>query len=202
MLGAQTPLWRALLLGRSLRLRVTAGGQYGALVSDGQLYRLVRSVWLHADALHLLVNVVSIVVIGRLLEPWVGAVRLWWWFVLGGVVGSVASQLAGLSQSDGASGGAFALFGALTLICWRARDRFDAEDAPLVRWWLPGFLLLNLVISFALPFVDGIAHLGGLSVGLLVGAVASPQRPARWVTGLELLGTGGLVGLALCGPLL
>jgi rhomboid protease GluP len=190
----------AMFLERSLRFRVTAGGQYGPLVDDGQLWRLVRSVGLHADGLHLLVNAVALIVLGRLLEPWVGPVRTLWWFAIAGVGGSITSHLAGLTQSDGASGGAFGLLGAMIVLGWRNRARLDPEDRPIVTRWLPAFLVLNIAVSLVLPFVDAVGHLGGLGVGVIVGSLATPNRPGRLITALEALGFAGLVAIAITGP--
>jgi len=191
----------ALFLERTVQMRVMAGGQYGPLVWDGQIWRLVRSVGLHADALHLLVNCVAIGVLGRLIEPWVGAVRMAWWFSLAGVAGSVASQLAGLTQSDGASGGAFGLLGALIVLGWRHREQIIEADRPIITRWLPVFLVLNIVLSLILPFVDAIGHLGGLGAGLVMGAFARPHPPSRRVQIAEGLGVALWVLIAVSGPL-
>ena len=163
--GLAGPL-EALLLDRSVRTRIAVGGQDRAMVDDGEIWRLATSVLLHADALHLLLNALALLALGRILEPWVGSVRLLSWFVLGGVGGSIVSQLSGVRQSDGASGGAFALLGAAVVLGWRWRARLDAEDRRMLGPVLWGFLALNLVLSFALPFVDAAGHVGGLLVGL------------------------------------
>ncbi len=198
---ARTPVWTALFWERSVRLRVTVGGQYGPLVDDGQWWRLVRSVGLHADPLHLAVNVLALFVLGRLLEPWVGAVRWLWWFGICGVAGSIASHLAGLTQSDGASGGAFGLLGAVAVLGWRVRDQLGEDDRVLVVRWLPIFIVLNLVVSLVLPFVDAVGHGGGLLLGLILGAVAStpPARPSLGMTAAEALGAGFLLGACVFG---
>lgn len=172
----------ALVLARSVRMRVTVGGQYRPLVDDGQLWRLMRSVLLHADLAHLLVNLVALWVLGRILEPWVGPVRLWCWFLLAGLGGSVASHLVGLLQSDGASGGAFGLFAAAVVLAWRARASLPDEDRPVLLRALPGLLVLNLAVGLALPVIDGIAHVGGLLVGVaLAFAVRSPRPGRTWL---------------------
>ncbi len=161
---------RALLFGRDVRFRVAVGGQYRVLVESGQAWRLVTSTLLHADALHLAVNAVAIASLGRLLEPWVGALRWASWFAIGAVGGSVASQLAGVTQSDGASGGAFALLGAALVLGARLRGELEPSDARLMGPVLWGFTALNAVLSVVLPFIDAVGHLGGLAVGLLLGA--------------------------------
>lgn len=193
---AKLPLLQALFGSRGLRMRVTAGGQYRPLVDDGQGWRLIRSVFLHADGLHLLLNVSALWVIGRLLEPWVGGIRMTWWFLLAGVGGSIASHQMGLLQSDGASGGAFGLFGAVLVLAWRNRNRLDPRDRPILMRALPALLVANLALSLVLPFVDGIAHLGGLIVGLVVVLVTSPRRPSAVITALEAVGIAGLLAIA------
>lgn len=199
--GDARALLAALILDRSSELRAAVGGQYAPLVAD-EPWRLVRSVWLHADALHLGVNAIALLVLGRLLEPWVGSARFLWWFALSGVVGSIASHAVGLLQSDGASGGAFGLLGAVTVLAWRNRERLDPEDRSVATRWLPAFVVGNLVLSAVLPFVDAVGHVGGLACGLLLGAFARPEPPGRARAALEALGFAGLAGVAALGPIL
>lgn len=195
--GVSVP-W-AMVLNRGTRLRTLAGGQVEPLIAE-EPWRLVRSVGLHADAGHLLVNAVAVLVLGRLLEPWIGGVRFVWWFALAGVGGSLASHAAGLFQSDGASGGAFGLLGAALVLGIRHRDALDPADRSIATRWLPAFVIGNLVLSAVLPFVDGVGHLGGLGVGCIAGALARPQPPGRAVTWCEAVGVGILVAIAAFGP--
>lgn len=190
--------WDALLLDRDVGARIAVGGQYRTLVESGQSWRLFTSVFLHADALHLVVNSVAVLSLGRLLEPWVGGLRLLSWFCVGGVGASLASQLAGMTQSDGASGGAFALLGAAVVLGLRLRPKLrHAEDRRLLGPVLWGFVALNLVLSFALPFIDAVGHLGGLGIGLLLG-VAHPLGGRGWSGRLLDVAVVLLVGL-VCG---
>jgi rhomboid protease GluP len=176
-------LLEALLLGREVGFRVAAGGQHRALVAGGEVWRLYTSVFLHADGLHLLVNAVALLALGRILEPWLGWRRFTAWFLAGGFAGSAVSQVAQVSQSDGASGGAFALLGVAVVLGWRERAVLPPEDRRLLGPILQGFLVLNLVLSFALPFVDAAGHVGGLALGLVLALAVS--------TGAEQTRTGG-----------
>lgn len=175
----------ALVFSRPSWLRVAAGGQTAELVDGGQPWRLVTSVWLHADLLHILLNAMALLALGRILEPWLGASRLIGWFALGGVAGSLGSHLAGVGQSDGASGGAFALLGVALALGVRWRHRFDPIDARLMGPWLWSLTVVNVALSFVVPQIDVIAHLSGLLVGLLVGAVTSDSQRLS-VAGLVL----------------
>ena len=173
--------WEGAIFERDTRFRVSVGGQHAGLVEVGEVWRLWTSVLLHVDAIHLVVNSVALISLGRLLEPWVGSVRWVSWFILGGLSGSVASFLVGVVQSDGASGGAFALLGAVAVVGLRVRHRLDAREAVLMGPVLWGFLILNLLLPVFLPFIDSAAHIGGLAMGLFLGFFVglSDTRPLR-----------------------
>ena len=158
--------------------RQLAGGQHRRLIAaTGEYERLVRSIGLHADALHLGVNAMSIVVVGALLEPLIGPMRLVSGFVACGLAASLASYFLGPLVSDGASGGAFGLLGMLAVIAWRRRATLDEHDRIVLTRWIPWFIVVNLGLSIVLPFVDLVAHVRGLLAGMLVAFV--PVLPAR-----------------------
>ena len=185
----------SLVFPRTAGMRFEVGGQLSSAVEGGESWRLATSVLLHADALHLLVNALALVSLGRILEPWIGGRRLWAWFVAGGLAGSVASQWAGVAQSDGASGGAFALLGAATVLGFRWRRELPPDDARLLGPVLAGFVVVNLLVSWLVPAIDAAAHLGGFAVGLLV-----PWIPDRWGWALvESVLLGGFVGACAYG---
>lgn len=186
------PLWEALVLPRSPRVRILVGGQYGPLLDQGETWRLATSAMLHVDLVHLSVNVAALWVLGRLLEPLVGTARWGAWFCLGAVGGSLASWGAGVAQSDGASGGAFALLAAAVAIGFRHRARLGREDARLLGPIFGALLAVNVVLGFVIPALDASAHMGGLVVGVLVGLAWSPSRPDAGL----LRGVHGVVVLA------
>ena len=89
-------------------------------------------------------------------------------------------------QSDGASGGAFALLAVAVVVGFRWRRRLQVDDARLLGPVFAVVLVLNLVLSFAIPAVDAAAHLGGLVAGLLVAWVPAGwwfERVDAWVVG-------------------
>ncbi len=192
-----------LLFARDGRFRAAVGGKYRVLVAD-EPWRLLTTTWLHADGLHLAVNAVAVGALGRILEPWIGGLRLAAWFLAGGLAGALASVAAGVSRSDGASGGAFALIGAALVLGWRVRERLDEDDRRLMGPILGGFVALNLALTFILPFIDAAGHIGGLALGLAVGAVARVDGPTPWtgsrgVRGGEALFVAGCLIGALGG---
>lgn len=160
----------------------------------GQWWRLLTSVWVHADPLHLMVNALMLWIIGRPVEAAYGSARLvviW----TGAVVVSGIAMLANppLQATIGASGGVFGLLGALLGLGIKLLPRLDAR----LRWSMVGVPALCLAILIALggPQADFAAHLGGAVGGLMLGVALRPQflplsRLARkrmaagWVRGL------------------
>lgn len=169
----------ALIMDRSTRMRVSVGGQLDLNIQQGEWFRFVTSTVLHGDALHLIVNSLAILGLGRILEPLFGGFRCVVCFSLGAVLASIGSHVVGVIQSDGASGGAFTLLAVAAVVGFRFRAQWDREDKRLMGPILWVFILLNLVLSVVLPFVDGVGHLVGFCVGLGLGWL--PVGGWRWL---------------------
>jgi rhomboid protease GluP len=166
----------ALLFDRGMWMRMEVGGQHRIPLRTGEYWRLVTSVLLHGDALHLLINAASLYALGRLLEPVLGAARWLGWFAMGGVIASFLGWQAGVVQSDGASGGAFALLSAGVWLGVVHRDRWELEDRRLMGPVLAVFLMLNFIIGWLIPGIDALAHTFGLLAGLALAAVDPAKR--------------------------
>lgn len=142
-------------------------------VADGQVYRLLTSAFLHYGAMHLLLNMWALYVVGPPLEGLLGRARFSALYLLCALGGSVAVYLlAPLNTATaGASGAIFGLFGA-TLIIGR-RLRTDVG-------WVAAVIVINLAFTFSIPGISWQGHLGGLITGLLVAvAYVYPAAPRR-----------------------
>lgn len=164
--------WAALIFGaRSDEALTDLGGRARGLVARGQLWRLLTCGFLHHDPLHLLLNALAMLGLGKRAEAVWGPVRLLLVFFLAVVGGALLSQLGGGALSVGASGGVFGVMGALVAFAWRRRSRLgpllrDALGRELVPW-----IFLNLAVGALIPAIDNLAHVGGLLTGALVGAL-------------------------------
>lgn len=177
----------ALFYARLRWYRQLIGGQHERLLDAGEWERLVSSILVHADVGHLLLNTLAILVVGSLVERFVGPVRLLTGFVACGAAGSLASWLWGPAVSDGASGAAFGLLGLAIARGLVLRASLDSYDRTVILRWLPGFVLLNLGLSAVLPSVDIVAHLGGLVAGLLLGLAPRGERAVQLLEGGAVL---------------
>ena len=143
-------------------------------VAVGEYYRLLTATFLHAGVLHLALNMLALSVLGPPLEQALGRSRFLALYLLAALGGSVTAFVLaeGFTLSVGASGAIFGLFGAYYVVV----RRMGGSTSSIV-----GLLAVNLVITFALPFIDWRAHLGGLVTGGLVAAALAyaPRGPQR-----------------------
>lgn len=144
-----------------------------ALVATGDWYQLVTSTFLHFGLLHLLFNMYALYILGPPLEGHLGRLRFAVLYGLSALGGSVLVYLFSAVNvpTVGASGAIYGLFGATFV----ASKKLNLD----VRW-LVGLIVVNLVLTFAVPGISWQGHIGGLIVGSVVAAayVYSP-RPRR-----------------------
>jgi len=166
---------------RELRLRfanlagpVLIGSDEVAGVADGEFYRLITAAFLHAGLLHLAMNMFALASLGPVLESALGRARFLVLYLLSALGGSTLAYLLAdaTTVAVGASGAIFGLFGAFYVVA----RRLGGDTRSILT-----LLLINLVITFALPFIDWRAHLGGLITGTAVAAAfaMAPRGPRR-----------------------
>jgi len=157
----------------------------------GEPWRAVTALTLHADASHLLGNVVSCAVFVTALARLVGAGVAGFAVLVAGTAGNVlAAALRGEAVSVGAS---TAIFGAIGILggleFGRQRGRHRA--------WLPiaGSLALLAFLGTS-PRSDLVAHLFGLLAGLVLGVVLAFVRTPRGALAQFALGGAALAAVA------
>ena len=133
------------------------------VVYNLELWRLVTSMFLHGDALHLFSNMVSLLIFGSYIELSFSKFKFVLIYFISGILGSVFTifLLPLNTISLGASGAIFGLIGAALSI-----QIFDRNN-PLI--------LLGLVYAFYFVFssfspgINYFAHIFGLIGGFLTG---------------------------------
>lgn len=155
-------------------------------VAQGELYRLVTSVFLHNGMMHLLLNMWALYIVGPPLEAHLGRVRFGVLYGLSALGGSVAVYLLAPpnTATAGASGAVFGLFGAVFVVAKRLR-----VDVT----WVVVLIGINLLLPLVAPRVSWQAHVGGLLTGALI-AFAFVWAPAGRRTVIQTgVSTGVLV---------
>jgi membrane associated rhomboid family serine protease len=172
---------------------IIRGGVAAPLVAAGEWYRLVTSGFLHVSLIHVGFNMFILYRLGQILEPALGRLRfgiVYFVSMLAGSLGAIILQPNSLAV--GASGAVFGLMGA-TVAVMRARG-IDPMSTGL-----GGTIMLNLVITFAIPGISIGGHIGGLVGGLVVGYLFAEAGPRHLKDPHLVTAVGLLLGVAVAG---
>lgn len=145
------------------------GMQPLAIGLDGQWFRIVSSVFLHAGWLHIAFNMYVLYVLGPPLERVLGHGRFLTLYLLSGIGGAVASYWFSpvTTLSVGASGAIFGLMAAWIIV----GRRLNTDVTQIIV-----LLGINVALGFVLGGIDWRAHLGGAVTGALVALVLTTGR--------------------------
>ena len=145
------------------------GMQPASIALNGQWYRLVTAMFLHASLLHLAFNMYVLFLLGPPLERVLGHGRFLTLFLVSGLGGSAASYAFSplTTLSVGASGAIFGLMAAWIVVARRLHR--DATQVLVL-------LALNVALGLVLPSVDWRAHLGGAITGAALAFVLTSGR--------------------------
>jgi membrane associated rhomboid family serine protease len=152
----------------------------GALLASYEPWRMLTAAFVHANILHIALNMYTLWIFGIVLEPMLGRARYAVLFVLSAIAGSVGVYLLDSPAQPvvGASGAIFGMMAALLVI----QRHLGGQITQLLV--LVG---INLVISFLPGFgIAWQAHVGGLVGGAVVGLIymqtrARSRRPLQVV---------------------
>jgi membrane associated rhomboid family serine protease len=169
---------------------------YWPPLTEIEPWRMLTSLLVHSQQsfLHILFNMYSLWIFGRIIERMIGRWRFLALYLLSGLGGSIAVLfLTPTIWVVGASGAIFGLLGAFFVI----QRGLGGNNLQLVL-----VIGLNLVIGFVVPGIAWQAHIGGLIVGAVVALVyLKTRRLSQKNTQLLLLGavTVGLIILTVAG---
>ena len=141
---------------------------YGLVPSHSTLLSMFTSMFLHANLVHLVGNMVFLVVAGVIVEPAVGHLRFAVLYVTAGVVGALVHILVNPASPDTLMGASGAVCGLLAV-------------AAMLRPRMLGFVvaLLALNIWYALAGTGGVVsfgcHIGGFAVGAMFALIAQTR---------------------------
>lgn len=138
------------------------GVLFGPYVGRGDWWRLVTSMFLHANFLHIAVNMYSLYFAGTILEQVIGRWRFLLLYMASGIAGSAGALVwSPTTPSLGASGAIFGILGALYIL---ERNRHISTGGQIA-----GLIVINLIITFALSsYISVGAHVGGLIGGIVL----------------------------------
>ena len=157
---------------------LSRGALVPKLVAQGEAWRLLSSMFLHAGFAHLALNMLSLYFLGSFIEGAFGRDRFLALYLLSGLSGGLAYLYFGAfdGAAVGASGAIFGLLGGVLGYSLR-RGTFSWQN-PLIRQLLI-LLALNLYLGFSIANISNTAHIGGLLGGIAFGWLAAPTIYAQ-----------------------
>lgn len=140
-----------------------------SVLQNGQWYRVLTAMFLHADMEHILSNMLVLYVLGEMVEKEMGHIRYLVMYIFAGIGGSMASLYINYIANDtvgslGASGAIFGMIGALLLILIRNKGRLETMSVGNILFYIGASIYLGLRSSN----IDNMAHIGGLISGFIL----------------------------------
>lgn len=159
-------------------------------------WRLITSAFVHFGIIHMGLNMVALVLLGRPLEQVFGKVQYLVLYLTAALGGSALFLLFAQpmpnpyaeTAAGGASGAIFGLFGALVVL-----QRYGVVRAGNL---IP-MLGLNLALSFLLPNIGWQAHIGGLIIGAGVAWALARGRRRETTTSQMWLEVAAIAALVV-----
>jgi len=160
--------------GQNADVLIAYGAKYNQAILEGQYWRFVTPIFLHANILHMGLNMLNLIVLGVFVERIFGHLRFLLIYLVTGVISIIASfYFAPQEISVGASGAIFGLVGAYSLFVFIHRKAFRRGGIPALSW-LVLIIGINLSIGLIIPNVDNYAHVGGFLSGCILGWFFAP----------------------------
>ena len=161
-------------------LSVRLGANYGPYTLSGQWWRLLACVFIHGGLLHIAFNMWCLWNLGRLAESVYGH----WTFALVYLITGLSASLMSVAwhfpipvPSVGASGAIFGIAGALIASFYLGEFSMPRAAMTGMLRSVATFVAYNLFFGAVMAGTDNAAHVGGLLMGLLLGALIAKVAP-------------------------
>ncbi|WP_078543057.1 rhomboid family intramembrane serine protease [Litchfieldia alkalitelluris] len=159
-----------------LALPVLGGGYllnqmvgYNVLISEGEYWRLLTPIFVHASFGHMLFNSFSLVLFGPALERMLGKAKFIGVYLSTGVLANLATYVIEHEQFRhvGSSGAIFGLFGVYLYMVLKRKDLISYANSQLILT----ILVIGVIMTFLNPNINIIGHVFGLIAGVLLAPV-------------------------------
>jgi len=161
---------------------LSIGAIFGpSIILDDEIWRLITAMFLHGGIEHIAMNMISLWFIGRVVESWIDRVSYISIYFISGIVGGLISiYMHPITVGIGASGAIFGIFGALSGMAIVYRKQMEEQFKSFIKEF-GIILLLNLIIGITFESVDLSAHIAGLVVGMIGGAMVAKSPRMLWI---------------------
>ncbi|MCY9374468.1 MULTISPECIES: rhomboid family intramembrane serine protease [Bacillus] len=179
ILALQAVLWLFFSLPvHSVLLWRDAVTGYNLGVANGEWWRLITPVLLHAGFTHLLFNSMSIFLFAPALERMLGKTRFLLVYAGSGIIGNIGTYVT--EPLDyvhvGASGAIFGLFGVYLFMVLFRKELIGQEHSKMILT----LLAFAILMSFINSNINMMAHLFGLCGGFLLSFLCVQKKERRY----------------------
>ena len=150
----------------------TFGMKYPYKIYNGQVYRLITFGLLHANLIHITINLFSQFIIGCMMETEIGTLSISLLYLFSNIGGGLFSCCINDTPGVGASVAIFGMLGAYIgymIINWNYLDRVLGTMNKFCNLIFIIFIvLMNISYGFSNEMIDNYGHLGGLIWGFFL----------------------------------
>jgi rhomboid protease GluP len=174
------------------------GANFGPFTVSGQWWRLLTCVFVHGGLLHIAFNMWCLWDLGRLAESVYGHWTFATVYLICGLAASLASVIWNpVILSVGASGAIFGIAGALIASFYLGEFSLPRAAMTGMLRSVVVFVGYNLFFGAVIARTDNAAHIGGLLMGLLLGALIAKIAPGHndYLRRISVLLVGALLVL-------
>ncbi len=154
---------------------IKAGALYREFIFQGEVWRLLTAIFLHADGGHLIGNGVALYILGMTCEHALGFRQSFRIYFLSGLAGSALSICMNPGPGVGASGAIFGLMASVIVFFFLYGDKFLLRDKR-IGLVLGVWAIYSIASGFLTPYIDNFAHIGGFIGGSIVAFFSTPKR--------------------------
>lgn len=145
-----------------------------SVLQDGEYHRLVTAMFLHQDINHLFNNMMILLLVGAIIENYLGHVAYGIMYMAAGIFGNLLSMAYEVRNevtwvSLGASGAVMGIVG--FLVVWLVINRKSLAQDKSMLFRLLFLLLFVIEACFFQQGANTIAHLGGFIAGFIFGII-------------------------------
>lgn len=143
-------------------------------IVNGEYWRLVTPVFIHAGFAHMLFNSFSLVLFGPALEQLMGRTKFILLYLTTGIAANIATlALEPLTYTHvGSSGAIFGLFGFYIAIIVFRKAMLSRENSQTIMT----IAIIGVVMTFVQSNINITAHIFGMIAGFLIGAAIFNKR--------------------------
>lgn len=142
-------------------------GQIGALsyvsvFETGQWWRMITHIYLHAGVIHLILNMIALLFVGKVIERKIGSIQYALMFHIYAIISGAICCSVFRTLSVGASAGIFGMIGMICVLKLKKDDEHNrllkkGEFIYLIAYSILSNIGLETLTAHMIPFILGIA---------------------------------------------